>query len=1009
MPCRFAIVAMLFIAMVNTDCVAQNVIPRFESIGVNEGLSQSSVYSIFQDKQGFMWFGTADGLNRYDGHNIEVYKRHITTVANSNFIRGNICEDANSNIWFCNETGIFCYNRQQDTLEIKLSFHKYNQAAGTFIDAENNFWIIHAITGIGVYNISNGSYRHIPLSFKINLQAFVWMHFMVDNSGNILFRIQRKDGVYRFNTKTLQYSHVLTGNNVYTMWMDGNNYCFVSDGKLIITDILLRQKEVIAFAAGKEIRDVTPDAYGRLWIATLDSGLVSYNTKTKQFTNYQHSNARLKSLPFDLSTRLYIDRSDNLWIGSDGGGVSKLDLKPPRFNLLPLNEGDYPFLKDYFTRCFYEDEQRMIWFGTHNSGLNKFNPENGNIDHYEYEKDKPGMLPGNNISTLFKDRDRNLWVCGCKGVSIFNEEKKVFKTVPIMGLSEPLNPYDVFVYSMTQLKNGDIIAATLLGLFRFKKEQNQYKGYPFSQPSLNGTMTSIVEMNDGSLWVSAPLNGLKHLKVKGQDFIEMEMLFKGMDLRSLHKDEIDSNILWVCSGNGLIRFNTTNKQYKIYDERDGMANSYAYGILEDGNHDFWISTNKGLIFFNRQANVFQNYTVNDGLQSNEFNTAAFYKGASGTFYFGGVKGFNWFTTLAAPRSAVQPGVAITSVEINDQPYHAEAAFKNQSTITLPYNNNSIAFHFAVLDFTRPPANKIQYQLSGWDKAPITSSDMNVQYANLSPGNYSLKYKSANSSGKWSAEQLLSITIKAPYWKTGWFYILLAAMVIAAVILVTRRIAQQKLKQKILTLERRYEMDNERQRIGREMHDDIGAGLTQISLMSEAAKRNNTPVNQLDEISVTSRQLVASISEIIWSMNAENNSLGHLFSYMREQLHKLLEHAGVKYTIDFTTNTEDCILTNEQRRNILLTTKEIVHNAVKHSKSGLISVTATINNCYLTVRIDDDGIGFNTGDVFSGNGLRNINKRMEQMGAVLHVTSLINKGSSFTYSLLLNSHLKPAKH
>ncbi|MES2647758.1 MAG: two-component regulator propeller domain-containing protein [Bacteroidota bacterium] len=994
---------MLNAVIPRSGCIAQNVIPRFENIGVNEGLSQSSVYSIFQDKQGFMWFGTAHGLNRFDGKKVQVYKLPVTTVANSNFIRGNICEDASGNIWFCNETGIFCFNRLKDALEIQLGFDIYNQSAGTFIDADDNFWIIHPITGIGVYNITKRQYRHYSLQFKINLQSFVWMHFMVDTSGNLLFRIQRKDGVYKFNTHSQTYEHALAGRDIYTMWMNGNEYCFLSDGKLIVLNNSMQLQRSDDFVAGKEIRNVVPDNYGRLWIATLDSGLMMYNKNNRQFTNYRHNNARLKSLPFDLTTNLYIDRADNLWIGSDGGGVSRLDLKPPRFNLFPLNEGDYTFLKDYFTRCFYEDDQQKIWFGTHNSGLNIFDPANGAVEHFEYNKDDKSSLPGNIVSTIFKDRNDQIWICGSRGISIFNEQEKKFAPVQVKDIEAFLNPYDVFVYSMIQLKNGDIIAATIYGLVQIKLHGNKYSGSLYTNKQFHGAVTSAIEMYDGSLWITMPLNGLKHVARNINSSKENEVFFKGIDLRSVHIDEKDSTMLWISSGNGLIHFNTISKKYKLYDEKDGMANSYVYGVLEDERHNFWISSNKGLIYFDRLLQRFINYDVNDGLQSNEFNTSAFYKSGSGKFYFGGVKGFNWFTSVDAPFTNTSPGTAITSVLINEKPFHLDSTANANRIIVLPYHQNSIALQFASLDYTRPEANRIGYQLKGWDNDEVISSEMNTRYANLSPGSYELVYRSVNSNGAWSNPARLQIIITAPFWKTTWFYLLLIGVLIGVVIMITRSIAQQKFLKQIAALERANELENERQRIGREMHDDIGAGLTQITLMSEAAKRTAMPIDQLNEIGVTSRQLVSSISEIIWSMNAENNSLKHLLSYMREQLHKLMEHAGIPFIIEFSVPANNYILSNEQRRNILLATKEIVHNAVKHSQASSIKIKAEIENEFLQISIEDDGVGFNVNKEHSGNGIRNIKKRTAAIGAELQVQAMPAKGSKFVFSLLLKSH------
>jgi signal transduction histidine kinase/ligand-binding sensor domain-containing protein len=952
-----------------------------------------------------MWFGTADGINRYDGYSIKVYKLKSSSAANSNFIRGNICEDADDNIWFCNETGIFCYNRRLDALETRHSFDTYNQSCGVSIDSHQNFWIIHALSGIGAFNIKNNSYRHIPFDFKVDLSVFKALKFLADGDHHILFSMQANGGFIRFNTQTLRFEKALAGNTIFSLCMYENEYCICVQDKLIFLNRNLQQKREIEFFAGREeIRAMLPDSVGRLWTASIDSGLKSYHFTSKEFLHYRHNNARLKSLPFDLSTSLFIDRTNNLWIGSDGGGVSKLDLKPPRFNLLPLNEGDYPFLKDYFTRCFYEDDKQRIWFGTNNSGLNILDPKDRSITNYIEQPGTKGTLPGNIVSAMFKDKDNNMWICGSMGTAIFNEKEKFFYPVSITGLPQPLSRHNVFTYAMLQLKNGDLLAATLQGLVKFKKYNNQFKGVSLAgHGPLASTMTSVVEMNDETIWLTLPINGLRHLKPSGDGYEEIEVLFKGIDLRSVHRDEVDADILWVCSGNGLIQLNTRTKQHRVYNEENGMANSYVYGVLEDADHNMWMSTNKGLIFFDRGSNSFKNFNVNDGLQSNEFNTSAFYKGASGTFYFGGVKGFNWFNSANNRKQYAPPGIAITSMEVNFQPYHYDSGFTKHKTISLPYNLNNISLHFAALDFTMPQANKIQFKLDGWDKEWIVSSEMNMRYTNLSPGRYTLHYKAVNSEGQWSKEELLHIVINAPFWRTWWFYTLSALLVIAFVILLTRRVAQQKLKEKIKELERRSELEKERQRIGREMHDDIGAGLTQITLMSEAAKRNLTPKKELDDIALTSRQLVTSMSEIIWSLNSENNSLDHLLSYLREQLHKFLEPSNISYQIAFPAMVPKVALNNNQRRNILLATKEMVHNAVKHSQATEITIEASITEQSLHISVADNGIGFDLAKKYAGNGLKNMTRRIEDLGAKPAFLSERGTGSRFAFSIPLNSH------
>jgi len=243
----------------------------------------------------------------------------------------------------------------------------------------------------------------------------------------------------------------------------------------------------------------------------------------------------------------------------------------------------------------------------------------------------------------------------------------------------------------------------------------------------------------------------------------------------------------------------------------------------------------------------------------------------------------------------------------------------------------------------------------------------------------------------------------PFYKSWWFQVLLIAFGILVLVLTTKYIAQKNLKRKLKELERQREIDKERLRISREMHDDIGAGLTRISLISEIAKQRPANAQELQQIADTSRQLVSNMSEIIWSLNPEHRSLSQLLSYLREELNKLLEPSGVNYRIQFPENAEEISLNNEQKRNISLVTKEIIHNAVKHSKASFISVTAEIKGAYLSFQITDNGKGFNINAPAKGNGMRNLHHRFEQLHAEYSITTSPGNGVITNYQIPLKSH------
>jgi ligand-binding sensor domain-containing protein len=664
---------------------AQRIIPRFETLGVNDGLPHSSVYGIKQDKAGFMWFSTPDGLCRYDGSVLRTFRyiaKNDTDVVN-NFIRGSFFEDKRGNIWYSNESGIFKWNVLTEVIEKVHAFSKKEFGASGFqcmyMDAYNNLTILNVIKGVFVFNTVKGTLKRYPIPFKINYAQVLFTQSNTDNNGNIWLRLLSKNDPYiLFNAITHHYSIELIKQPPQSVFFEAHRRILSYDDRLVIQDDkqgetvvkkVINQKPV-SFYSVQNLQDQDK----REWLTSRGNGLFYYDELNGTFQNYQHNNSKLKSLPFDITTCLYIDKGNNLWIGIDGGGVAKLDLKEPMFNLFPLSEGDYPILKDYFTKCFYEDEAGNIWFGTHSSGLNIYNPKTGRLLNYQYKKGNKQGLPGNIVSSIFKDKDGNMWIGNSGGLSIFDQAKGTFKTIRIAGLPTIFPELNVFTYKIIQLRNGDLLVSTLIGLVRVKKWGNSFKAsYLSNDTYLLGCLVDVVEMPDGGIYTASPGNGLYHFSMVNGVYSKRTAYLPGIDLRSLRVDEQDPDCLWIGSGKGLIHFNTKNKKYQLWNEKDKMPNAYVYGALEDERHNLWISTNKGLCYFDRAKKKFDNYSFLDGLQSNEFNTQSFYKSKTGNFYFGGIKGFNWFKPMANIKPKISPSVAITRVEIDGEQYQ-----KNQS-------------------------------------------------------------------------------------------------------------------------------------------------------------------------------------------------------------------------------------------------------------------------------------------------------------------------------------------
>lgn len=999
---------------------SQPIIPRFENIGVNEGLPHSSVYSIMQDKKGFMWFGTADGLCRYDGSELITFK-YINSDKHEvlrNIVKGKMLEDKSGNIWYSNESGIYKWDVIKEVV-IRVKAIDGKKYANTefeciYLDQANCIWLFNQVNGVFEFNITTGAIRQYPLPNNSSQPGFAFKYTDADADGNIWFRNARgTDPFVVFNKKSRNYFVQSANDPPHAIFFDKKERILAYDDRLefensegITTGIVPKRLHgrPVSFYSFDGVRD----AYGRLWLTARGKGIFCYDEKNKHFHEFHHDNSKNKSLPFDLTTCLYIDRNENLWIGTDGGGVAKLDLKQPRFNLFPLSNTQYPLINDYFTKCFYEDEKGRIWFGSQTNGLNIYDPETYKLMNFRHEPRKSNSLPGNIVGNILKDKDGNIWIGNSGGISIFNEKERTFATIPIENLPKLYPLINNFVNKLIQLQNGDILAATTLGIIKIRKEKNgRYKGHFFgNNRHLISLTTDIAEMPDKILYATLRALGLYQFEQDGNGFKYINTFLAGIDLLSVRMDEKAPGYLLIGSSIGLIHFNTETHAYRVWDEKDGLANSHVYGSLQDQQGNFWVSTNKGLSSFNRKKNRFDNYSFKDGLQSNEFNSQAFFKSTSGVFYFGGVDGFNWFNPGFADRKQPKPTAAVTRIEINELAFQKDSGYLLNKTITVPYDQNDFNFQFAALDYTRPVANKILYMLQGWDDKWIASDSRNARYANLPPGKYTLRLKVSNTSGLWSDEETIHIIIQAPFWKRSWFFVFIILLLVSGIIFMHFRIVRQKIKKKLRLLEKQIAIDAERCRISADMHDEIGSGITHIALLSELIQAQHKGGVELKKdiltIATSARSLVQAMSEIIWAMNPQNDTLENLLAYTREQSQKYFEPFEIKFDIAFPDEVPDIKLSNEQRRNLYLVTREALNNAMKHSDASSIRLKLEITHADCCFSVTDNGKGINDKIHKPGsNGLANMKKRMEDIGGTI-VWLMPEKGTTVKYCLPLKN-------
>lgn len=962
------------------------------SYNTNEGLLHSQVIDIAEDGNGFIWLSTGNGVQRFDGtrfHKITVSKdnKGIPNDKNVGFLRR-----PNGNILLLHQHGISEYVSQTNRFRNLIGFVKPTFTGKLICEEQDGIWFSQ---GRIIYklDVKNRLADSIVLSSLINTTGndfFVigdlesgYHHFVAFNVRQIVIfdRSAKTTKIFTPDPEEFSYLKVQPYKN------DTVLICTVSGIKKL--DLHSGYKEFIHPLIARQNPTAMAPLQNGQWIIGDGPHVFDLDIKSGNVLKLVSFRDQL-IVDVGFIIKAFEDSKNNVWLLTVNDGIRKLSYGAPSFRYFGTKEG-----KNNFVKCIYaHKEKNRILCGSFGSGLLLFDTTGALIkiiDRFPLQ-DPPTTVAG--IHKI-KDDIYLLLLQGSWNAFLLDARTYKLKKVKIDTSRNPLAhlaDYHLTVHSIND-------SVFLL--------QNSFHVYR-STLSASGTLTFSLLKDLPSASISSCLTSSEQFWVGGREgkyFIFPPGLnqFKEFSLpekiliRCIEEDR--SGRMWMGTENGLYCLDKEGKIINTINKSNGLPDENIYAIREDEKGNLWVSHNKGISCIKPDESMLH-YNKTDGLQENEFNTNTSFKTPDGELFFGGVNGISSFYPGETIRKTSEPDVLLTNIKIKDIDWKKDTAYWNLKKIVLPHYSNTLSFDFTTIGSRNN--NNYQYQLVGLDAGWVNSgTDKQMRYV-LEPGEYILKYTPGNSFEKdpTHVKELL-IIIKPPFWKTTWFIIAVTILLAGLIIFITRKIAQAKLKRRIYELEGIKALDEERTRISREMHDDIGAGLTRIALMSEAAKRSEENKQQLDEIANTSRKLVGNMSEIIWSLNPENNSLEQLLGYMREQLHQLLEHSGIDYSIDFPEGKNEISLDNAQRRNLLLINKEIVHNAVKHSKATQLSINCKQKNSFLEFVIGDNGLGFDTTKTFRGHGLQNIRRRIAELGGTLQIEST-EQGSVFSYRIPLSN-------
>ncbi|MCB0305700.1 MAG: response regulator [Calditrichaeota bacterium] len=794
---------------------------RFEHLTTENGLSHNTIHCILQDRQGFMWFGTFDGLNKFDGHELTVYTHDPENPASlSNNVIWALCEDHLGRLWIGTDQGL---NQFDPVSETFLQYHhqpdspgsiSHNQISSLHEDLKGTLWVGTA-SGLNQLNRQTGRftrYRHDPQDPTSLSHDFVGMIFEDPaDSAEVLWisngpltvsdvgigglnKFDRTSGTFKHYRHNPDNPNSLSNDWVTAIVKDpySRAYWIGTNGCLDRFDPLTESFQHYPINYGERYRRfgdyvkcLAVDPSGTLWVGAWDGGIARLDPKSGRFDTYLYQAGNLNSLSNNYVTAMYNDHSGIMWVGTAGGGINKFNPANNQFRNIRVY-GYHQRADINNCRAIYVDDDGIVWLGNWPAGFHRVDRDARTCSSFEY----PRHLSNNYISAISPDKTGNLWMGGSLAAWYqFDHNAQIFTPISRKILAEN-GLDDLTIESVILDSTGHFWLGTLDGIVVFEPENMTFETYrhdPQDAGSLSNPHVQVIHKDrQGQVWVGTQ-NGLNLLNRSGSTFARF---FHDPDnARSLSNDYITAICedhaggIWVGTGSGLNQLinpadeNTSPDDpvlsFTRYTNKDGLPNNFIDGILEDGSGRLWISTENGLARLDPLTGAVKIYDVFDGLPGNDFTRGAFFQSKQGEMFFGGTNGCTAFFPDQIKDDSHIPPIVLTGIKVLNKDVALDTVITLRKQLTLSYRDNMITFEFAALHYADLRHNQFAYRMEGFDEDWIYCGNRReATYTNLDPGEYIFRVKGDNHAGVWNETGAsLKIIITPPWWQSNWAYLL----------------------------------------------------------------------------------------------------------------------------------------------------------------------------------------------------------------------------------------------
>ena len=763
---------------------------RFAHIGMEEGLSHSTIFSITQDKEGNLWFATFDGVNKYDGYNFTVYRHQYTNPKSiASDISRCVAVDDSGQIWVGTREGLSLYNRRKDAFSNYYYKKKgQNVTVNSIAPMKDDCLLLGTSEGILLFDTKTERFLNDTLSSSLHLLKST----VLVRQGDFIY-IGADDGIYSYT---------------------------ISGGVL---------KKLVELDKDTRTQTILCQMFSRLWIATEGSGLYMYDLKSKEIKNYRNDDGK-SGLNSNYVRSLELDNENRLWVGTYGG-LNIYKEATDNFSSIISSEIQEGSLSQNSVRSIFKDSQGGMWLGTYWGGLNYYHPL---CNRFQRIKHVPFLnsLSNNVVSCIVEDNKNNLWIgTSDGGLNFYDNTTQKYKNYLFDSGTLGVPFKDIKTVYVDEAHDKIYVGAHAGGMMVLNRKSGNVEYYNRQNSNLpSNNIYSIISDNNGGLWI-ASLDYMLHFDIDKRNFTIITADKQGHKLQSFNRllfrdskqriwiggemglavyNQIGTSLLtntdyhidavlkqalvnclyesssgqiWVGTRNGLFALKEGSKDLQQYTTTDGLPSNVIYGILEDAYGRLWISTNQGLCCMNPENGKFRNFTIVDGLQGNQFNAGSYCRKDNGNMLFGGVNGITTFRPETLIDNPYTPQPVINKLLVfnkevlpDDETGILKESIEYTDHITLTSSQNSFAISFVVSNYIAGKHNSFAYKLEGYNDEWYKQSDISpVSYSNLPAGDYTFCIKAANNDGKWNEEPTMLHIRILPVWYCTWWALTLFAL------------------------------------------------------------------------------------------------------------------------------------------------------------------------------------------------------------------------------------------